>query len=474
MVIILRTRDKISINFRSKILLTCISIIFIVVLLFHLLIVKSIEDKYVSDAKQSIFIRSNIVANKIINWEFENYRNNILIKEILSKEAVTLDARLVLLDRDKRVIVDSDKYMIERIFIDEISDLIGPYQMFRLANTENGLYIYTSVPVNLHGQYKGSLLVIKDAHKLQQSLTDLKHRIMMIYGFVVSVLVLIAAYLSRILTNPIIMVTKDVEKMIHTGMLNQRLSISGSDEVAQMVNAFNLMSVKLSHVDKQRKDFVANVSHELRTPLSSIKVLIEYLILQEEIDEDLFKEFLKDINSEIDRLNAIINSLLSLVDLDREGLVLNFEFTYINFMVEKVIKRLKPLAEKKNIEIIYNSIDKVQIKVDGDKLQQAVINILDNAIKYTKDGGQVTVEVCDRGKSAVIRIADTGIGIPNEDIEHIFERFYRVDTARARATGGTGLGLSISNQIIQLHGGHITVESTMGVGTTFCIVLPAN
>jgi len=230
--------------------------------------------------------------------------------------------------------------------------------------------------------------------------------------------------------------------------------------------------MKLDQVDKQRKEFVANVSHELRTPLSSIKLLSESLIHQNEDNIMIYREFLKDIDSEIDRLNNIIDDLLSLVDMDKEQLTINYKTTYVNYLLEKIISRLKPLADKKSISLSFIAGQRVQIKMDTEKIQQALINIIHNAIKYTPNGGQVKVRLYSDGKFIVIKIRDNGMGIPKESLSYIFERFYRVDKARSRNTGGTGLGLAIAKQVVNLHQGDITVESEVGKGSIFYVRIP--
>ncbi len=186
----------------------------------------------------------------------------------------------------------------------------------------------------------------------------------------------------------------------------------------------------------------------------------------------MYREFLGDIDKEVSRLNKIIDSLLYLVDIEKKELQLEYQISYMNYMVENVIKQLTPLAEKKNIEIRFDDTEKLQIEIDKGKIQQCIINVLGNAIKYTPENGHVDVDLYRIKENVVIRITDTGIGIPEDDLPHIFERFHRVDKARARATGGTGLGLAIAQQIVNLHQGRIYAESEVGVGTKMYIVLP--
>ncbi|MBR2700438.1 MAG: GHKL domain-containing protein, partial [Clostridia bacterium] len=221
-----------------------------------------------------------------------------------------------------------------------------------------------------------------------------------------------------------------------------------------------------------RNQFVSNASHELKTPLSTMKILIETLLYQDPIDPGMTKEFLTDVNKEIDRLNRIVSDLLTLVNIDSGAMKLNLTDLDISGLLQEQVKRLAPLARENGIELECDAGGAILVPGDALKLQQVLYNVIDNAIKYTPRGGEVHCSVARSGRMAVIRIADTGEGIPEEDLPHIFDRFYRVDKARSRETGGTGLGLSIVKQIVMSHGGTITPESTLGKGTTFTIRLP--
>ena len=171
-------------------------------------------------------------------------------------------------------------------------------------------------------------------------------------------------------------------------------------------------------------------------------------------------------------MNRIVSDLLTLVNIDSGGMTLNLTEISLNALLDEQVKRLLPLARENGIEINLEMKDELSISGDRLKLQQVIYNVIDNAIKYTPRGGEVETLLTRSGKKAVVRIADTGIGIPAEDLPHIFDRFYRVDKARSRATGGTGLGLSIVKQIVQQHGGTISATSAEGKGTSFEIELP--
>lgn len=242
--------------------------------------------------------------------------------------------------------------------------------------------------------------------------------------------------------------------------------------MAQLAAAFNQMSEQVHNLDEARNQFVSNASHELKTPLATIKILVESMMYQDDMDPQLRREFLGDIDKEIDRLSSVVGDLLTLVHIDSHKLRLRREMMIFADTVRESVARLTPLAKKRGQEIKTQIVDGCEMFADPGKLAQVCYNIIENAIKYTPDGGTITVTLRKAGRDAVLEITDTGVGIPQEDLPHVFDRFYRVDKARSRDTGGTGLGLSIVQQIVRLHAGSVTVQSERGKGTTFTVQLP--
>lgn len=193
---------------------------------------------------------------------------------------------------------------------------------------------------------------------------------------------------------------------------------------------------------------------------------------QEEVPAELYKEFMTDIANEIERENKIINDLLSLVKLDKKAADINIEAVDINALLELILKRLRPIARKREIEVVYESARPVTAEVDEVKLTLALSNLVENAIKYNKEQGWVKVTLDADHQFFTVEVSDSGIGIPQESTEHIFERFYRVDKSHSREIGGTGLGLAITRSAILMHRGSVKVESEEGVGTTFTVKIP--
>ena len=241
-----------------------------------------------------------------------------------------------------------------------------------------------------------------------------------------------------------------------------------------MTDAYNKMMMRMKELDDSRQEFVSNVSHELKTPITSMKVLADSLLMQPDAPIELYQEFMKDMSEEIDRENKIINDLLSLVKMDKKSGDIHIQPTNINELLELILKRLRPIADKRNVKLVMETFRPVTAEVDEMKLTLALSNLVENAIKYNKENGWVHISLNVDHKYFYVKIEDGGIGIPEEAQEHIFERFYRVDKSHSREIGGTGLGLAITRNAILMHRGAIKVYSKEGEGTTFTVRVPIN
>ena len=210
----------------------------------------------------------------------------------------------------------------------------------------------------------------------------------------------------------------------------------------------------------------------MKTPLTSMKVLADSLLMQEGTPVELYQEFMQDIANEIDRENSVISDLLTLVKMDRKTTELNVVSTDINDFLEQILKRVRPIAEKADIEVVFESNRSVTAEIDSTKLSLAFTNLVENAIKYNRENGWVRVTLDADHKFFYVKVSDSGIGIPQESLDYIFERFYRVDKSHSREIGGTGLGLAITKSAIVAHRGAIKVQSTLDEGTTFTVRIP--
>ena len=322
------------------------------------------------------------------------------------------------------------------------------------------------------GRTIGVLVYISSAGQIYESLENMQLRIILWIVLVTFAVMVMSLFLLRKITNPLAELNEGIQQMTK-GDFSARVNVPGKNEFAELGRAFNTMSERIEKLDQSRNQFVSNASHELKTPLATMKIMLQSVQMGgDEMPAELRNEFLNDVDKEIDRLTRIVGDLLTLVNIDSGGMQLNREVFSLKELVQDQVKRLLPLARERGIEMDCVARDAADIDGDLSKLSQVVYNVIDNAIKYTPRGGSVTVELTRSGKKAVVKIADTGIGIPEGDLVHIFDRFYRVDKARSRETGGTGLGLSIVKQIVNLHDGDITVTSAENQGSTFVITLP--
>lgn len=286
-------------------------------------------------------------------------------------------------------------------------------------------------------------------------------------------LIIVALYYTLYVTSPFHEMTESIND-ITDGNLKEELEIKGYSELRDISESFNQMIEVIRQQDESRQSFASNVSHELKTPLASMKVLSDSLLSQEGLPEELYREFLMDITAEIERMTNIINDLLSMVKLDKDTAQMQITNLSINDLIEQLLKRLRPIAAERNIELIYESYRPIMADVDEVKLSIALNNLIENAIKYNYDDGWVRVTINADHKFFYVKIEDSGVGIPEDVQDKIFERFYRVDKARSRDTGGTGLGLALTRSTILLHRGSIKLHSKEKEGSTFTVRIPLN
>ena len=289
---------------------------------------------------------------------------------------------------------------------------------------------------------------------------------------IVLILLIVVAFCSGKMMRPFQRLSDAIDAVTE-GYDSGKIEDNQYSETEKISESVNKMLVRWKKVDDSRQEFVSNVSHELKTPLTSMKVLADSLLAQGDVPAELYKEFMEDITEEIEREDKIINDLLSLVKMDKTSAnTMNVTSENINELVEKCLKRLQPIAAKANIELVLESFRPVSAEVDEMKFSQAVTNLVENAIKYNKENGFVHVSLNADHKYFYLKVEDSGIGIPEDAIDHIFERFYRVDKSHSREIGGTGLGLAIARGAVIMHRGAIKVYSEPGEGTTFTVRIP--
>jgi signal transduction histidine kinase len=430
----------------------------------------------VEEAKSSLLVQNNIISSQIAPYlrNSDNTYTYQYIEDIIKQHTFDYDSRTLIINTAGTVVMDAyDEYNGRTLTNTEVVNALKGNSTANIYQYDKDYIMYAAVPIIDENEIIGVSFMSSDINDGFNNINMIIDKLLIIFTTSVLISLFVSLFFSEIIALPIENLTDSVKK-ITTGNYNAKVAVKGKDEISALGNAFNLMSTKLFQVDDRRKKFVSNVSHELRTPMTSMKIVAETLLSQPHWEEPIYREFLGDINMEIDRLNNIIDSLLYLAKIEKDELELDLSVTYVNYLIEKVIKTIKPIATKKNIELTFNSQSKIQINLDQEKIQQCLLNIVGNAVKYTPEGGLVVIALVERKDEIVISVTDNGIGIPEKDLPYVFDRFYRVDEARARKTGGTGLGLSIAQQIVQLHQGIIEVASEVGRGTIISIILPKN
>ncbi|MBO6138312.1 MAG: HAMP domain-containing histidine kinase [Lachnospiraceae bacterium] len=418
--------------------------------------------------------RCRAMANHIAELGYNNLSDTSEISQELNRLSEFLSARVLVVDRDYKVILDTYSMSVGKTLISkEIVDCFTEGASASNRDRQNQ-FIELTVPVSDNteeGQVTGVMITSVPTTSITDSLTVLKRQTrifeitMAIFTFVISLV------LSQILIRPFDRIGRAIGS-VREGFDMDPISIPDYLETEAITNAFNSMMSRMKKLDDSRETFVANVSHELKTPLASMKVLSDSILSSGEVPVETYREFMVDIGDEVDRENKIINDLLALVKMDRHADNLNIESCNINETIERILKMVKPIAQVNDIELTFESTREVNAEVDKTKFSLAIMNLVENAIKYNKKEGWVRVKLDADHQLFTVEIADSGVGIPQDSLEHIFERFYRVDKSHSREIGGTGLGLSIARSAILLHRGAIKADSKEGEGTVFTVRVP--
>ena len=459
-----------SLRFRIMIILFILGIVPSVIVAAG--IIGTYEDRAVALRISNVKNQCDIISDMLIHEGYMEDPSSVSINSKLEMFSSVYSGRVMVLDLDFRIIKDTYNLDEGKTLISE--DVFRCYQgEVSTQYNRDSQYLEMAFPIQGEDddQIYGVVFVSASTNEIATSIDVLEQREILILG-IISILVVVLGYvLSGFLVKPLARVTKAIEDLTD-GYQKDEISVTDYTETELITDAFNKMLNRMKVLDDSRQEFVSNVSHELKTPMTSMKVLADSLVGQENVPEELYQEFLQDITVEIDRENKIINDLLSLVKLDKKASDLNVEHLNINELLEAILKRLRPIADKRNIDLILDSFRPVEADVDEVKFTLAISNLVENGIKYNVDDGWVRVSLDADYKYFYVTVADSGMGIPEEHIERIFERFYRVDKSHSREIGGTGLGLAITKSAILMHHGVIKVFSKEDEGTTFSVRIP--
>ncbi|MCR5273559.1 MAG: cell wall metabolism sensor histidine kinase WalK [Lachnospiraceae bacterium] len=439
--------------------------------LVSLSMLRSYENRAVSVQSIEILNQAKILGNQIVMNDFMNDLSSETILGEITQFSNIYDGRVMLINQSLEVILDSYSLDVGKTIVSEKVILSLNGEEISKYDSEIG-YIELVVPLTEaeNQEVLGVLLVSVSTDSIATNLEYLSDGALIISAGILFVMIILSVLTSGRLVKPFGDMAKSLRD-IDTGHSNS-LEIHDYTETTHISNEFNKLHTRMKVMDSSREEFVSNVSHELKTPLTSMKVLADSLNGSDEVPVELYREFMQDIGNEIDRETKIINDLLSLVKMDRSSTGLNIESVNINDLIELILKRLRPIAQRQSIEIVLESFRPVTAEVDEVKMTLAITNLVENAIKYNKPEGWIHVSLNADHQYFYIKVEDSGIGIPEESINNIFERFYRVDKSHSREIGGTGLGLAITRSVVHLHRGAIKVFSVEGEGTVFDVRIP--
>ncbi len=459
-----------SLNFRIMVILFLVGTIPAVILSAAFL--SAYRDQSLARLGSDVTNQCQILATQIGSANYLDDPSNETLTGELMQLATLYDGRILIIDQNFQILVDT--YALEEGRTMLAEEVIKCFKGESTSHYVSGRFIEMTVPVTGSGEDKtitGVILASASTDSMNARLEDLRN-FADIWLAVGSICVMALAFLlSNWLVKPLRHMNKFIGDLVE-GALDGDLDIHDCTETENISNTFNSLLAKLRLMEESRQEFVSNVSHELKTPLASMKVLADSLLVQEGAPVELYQEFMQDIAEEIDRENTIISDLLTLVKTDRKVTKPNVEVTNVNEFLEQILKRLRPIAEKANIEMVFESNRSVSAEIDVTRLSLAFSNLVENAIKYNHENGWVRVSLDADHKFFYVKVSDSGMGIPEEALDYIFERFYRVDKSHSREIGGTGLGLAITRSAVVAHRGAIRVQSTVEEGTVFTVRIP--
>ncbi|MCD7956456.1 MAG: HAMP domain-containing histidine kinase [Lachnospiraceae bacterium] len=441
------------------------------VLLMRVAVLSNYEAQAVEQKAQLLNTQCQQILEQIAESGYMHGNSSDQVDKLIDQMASLYSGRVILVNSNFRIIKDTYDIDVDKVIISE--EVLLTFLGTNSTNyDEDNQFLEMTIPTtdSESGETDGIMIISVPTQDIANGKAGISRTVFQMQSILVVLILGIAFYVSRILTRPFGKITQSLEDV--AGVNDEEISIPDYTETQLLAEAYNRMLKRMKAQEDSRQEFVSNVSHELKTPITSMKVLADSLLAQDDVPVELYKEFMTDIAEEVDRENKIITDLLSLVKMDKRSSDVHIEETNINQLIELVLKRLRPIGATRNIELVLESFKPVLAEVDETKLTLAISNLVENGIKYNKEGGWVHVSLNVDSKYFYIKVEDSGIGIPEDSQEHIFECFYRVDKSHSREIGGTGLGLAITRSAVLMHHGAIKVYSREGEGTTFTVRIP--
>ena len=448
--------------------MTYVMITAVVLIFLNVYCANATQELFFESKKASMVEKCLIASDEIAKLEVIS---SSTVASSISQMGSLKVSRLIVTDQDGIAIYDSAGISEGAyILLPEIVTAARNNDVATLQYTDGVIRAQAATPIVFYGSVIGCVYMMEYDTSQGALIYSLQQTILQITLILeCAVLIFSVLYsltfsrrLNRIMTSM---------RIIQEGDYTHKVRMGGSDELTVLGNEFNDLTERLHTSEQKRRRFVSDASHELKTPLASIKLLTDS-ILQNDMDTETIREFVTDIGDEAERLNRMTAKLLSLTKVDGE-MAADCEIIYMTPTIRRVVRMLSTIAEENRITFHLELEDDCPILIQEDDLYQIVFNLMENGIKYNTPGGSLTVTLLHQEDNAILQVRDSGVGIPEDAIGHIFERFYRVDKARSRATGGSGLGLAIVRAIVERNRGEIQVSSTMGEGTTFRVTFPA-
>ena len=450
------------------------AIIYVVVTLFVLLFLniytaKNSQELFYNNKKAAMFERCELLSSSIASL---NVLNETTISSTITDVIRLSVARITVTDQHGLIIYDSaepDSMRNKYLLLPQTVDALQGNDVFSWHYEDGSMQSHAAMPIYSYGTMIGCIYMTAVDNEQGALIATIQGNIFTITLILELAVVIFSIWFATGYSSRVRKIMASIRK-VWSGDYTHKVTVGGSDELTMLGSAFNDLTHRLNISENKRQRFVSDASHELKTPLASIKLLSDS-ILQNEMDMETVKDFVSDIGNEADRLNRMSHKLLMLAKNDDQADD-DSEIIYISPTLERVVKMLSAIAKKQNIEIITNLDDDSTILIFEDDLYQILFNLVENGIKYNRANGQLYISLMRSEDNAIIKIRDTGVGISEDALQHIFERFYRVDKDRSRKSGGSGLGLAIVKNMVERNQGTIAVESTPGAGSEFTVIFP--
>ena len=464
-------------SMRFTMVATYFAVMLVTLVLMCIYVIGLLSESLYNTETVDMFAKANIIAMTVSDqWGDNAQLSELRFADTVDRSLAGTSIRGVITNTAYTVLYDTNKEagIVGKAFMRDVLKRGLDGEQAEAYSESNGMkLLMVSVPVEKNGSIVGGVYLAKTMSGIEDTIRVTSTSLIVFSAMIVVLIGMLSFGLSYIITAPIAEFTRAARE-ISKGNFKYRIKVRGTNEMTQMADTLNYMCDELGLLEEKRRKFVSDASHELKTPMAGIKLICDSLVQAPDVDPAMIKEFLSDMSEEVDRLTRVINRLLVLTKLDG-GMALKPEQTDMKALLDRTVRKLWGMAEAKDIAIhrLYSEKTFEPAVLDADKIYEAVYNITDNAIKYTPEGGRVYIDMQERDGFIIIRIEDTGDGIPEAERERVFERFYRLDDSRSRETGGTGLGLAIAKEAVTMHGGRIEIADGAEGGCAFIIIIPS-